>query len=91
MEPVYKALFHFERREFDSCSDVCSEILDKNPYDEAIWSLKTRALTAQVMIDDIEGDEEGIVDVVLDDNAIRQVPRPGTSMKAAGPTMGGEF
>ena len=28
---------------------------------------------AQVMVDDIDGDEEGIVDVVLDDNAIRQV------------------
>ena len=38
-----------------------------------IWSLKTRALTAQVMVDDVDGDEEGIVDVVLDDNAIRQV------------------
>ena len=25
------------------------------------------------MVDDIDGDEEGIVDVVLDDNAIRQV------------------
>ena len=42
-----------------------------------IWSLKTRALTAQVMVDDVEGDEEGIVDVVLDDNAIRQVNHCG--------------
>lgn len=88
MEPIYEALFLFERREFEKCVDKCSEILDKNPYDEAIWSLKTRALTAQVMIDDIDGDEEGIVDVVLDDNAIRQVPRPGTSMKTAGPATG---
>ena len=24
------------------------------------------------MVDDVDGDEEGIVDVVLDDNAIRQ-------------------
>ena len=31
----------------------------------------------------MEADEEGIVDVVLDDNAIRQVPRPGTSMRTA--------
>ena len=35
----------------------------------------------QVMVDDVEADEEGIVDVVLDDNAIRQVPRPGTSLR----------
>ena len=41
-----------------------------------MWSLKTRALTAQVMVDDIEGDvDEGIVDLVLDDNALRAVGR----------------
>ena len=73
MDPIYSALFLFERREFQDCVEKCTEILEKNPYDETIWSLKTRALTAQVMVDDIEGDEEGIVDVVLDDNAIRQV------------------
>ena len=73
MDPIYSALFLFERREFQDCVEKCTEILEKNPYDETIWSLKTRALTAQVMVDDIDGDEEGIVDVVLDDNAIRQV------------------
>ncbi len=40
-------------------------------------------------MDDIEGDEEGIVDMVLDDNAIRQVPRPGTSMRTAAKTGDG--
>ena len=39
----------------------------------------------QVIVDDVEADEEGIVDIVLDDNAIRQVPRPGTSMRTAAP------
>lgn len=33
------------------------------------------------MVDDVEADDEGIVDVVLDDNAIQQVPRPGTSLR----------
>ena len=32
---------------------------------------------------EVEGDEEGIVDVVLDDNTIRAVPRPGTSLRTA--------
>ena len=32
---------------------------------------------------DVEADEEGIVDVVLDDNTIRAVPRPGTSLRTA--------
>ena len=46
-----------------------------------MWSLKTRALTEQVQVDDVEADEEGIADVVLDDNTIRAVPRPGTSLR----------
>ena len=41
------------------------------------------------MVDDVEADEEGIVDVVLDDNAIRQVPRPGTSLRSAAVSSGG--
>jgi len=41
----------------------------------------------QVMVDDVEADEEGIVDVVLDDNAIRQVPRPGTSLRSPGTSL----
>ena len=41
------------------------------------------------MVDDVEADEEGIVDVVLDDNAIRQVPRPGTSLRSAAASSGG--
>ena len=40
-------------------------------------------------MDDVEADEEGIVDVVLDDNAIRQVPRPGTSLRSAVTSSGG--
>ena len=55
--------------------------MEINPYDEQIWSLKTRALTEQVHVCDVEADEEGIVDVVLDDNTIRAVPRPGTSIR----------
>lgn len=30
---------------------------------------------------EVEADEEGIVDVVLDDNTLRAVPRPGTSLR----------
>ena len=89
MDPVYWALIYFERREFEQCIEKCTEILEKTPYDEAIWSLKTRALTANVRVDDIEAEEEGIVDLVLDDNAIRQVPRPGTSLRIA-PTASGQ-
>ncbi len=89
VDPLYMALHHFKTRDFEKCTEVCTEMLDKNPYDEAVWSLKTRSLTAEVLVDDVEADEEGIVDVVLDDNAIRQVPRPGTSLRSAVKTSGG--
>ena len=59
MDPVYEVLSHFQRREFEICVDKCTIILEKNPYDESIWSLKTRAMTAQVMVDDNDCDEEG--------------------------------
>ena len=59
-----------------------TKILEINTYDESVWCLKIRALTEQVQVDDVEADEEGItVGVVLDDNTITAVPRPGTSLR----------
>ena len=40
-----------------------------------------RCLTEQVYIDDLEADEEGIAEALLDDNSIAQVARPGTSLR----------
>ena len=48
LDPAYMAIIRYQRMEYDECIQVCTTILEKNPYDEAIWSLKTRALTAQV-------------------------------------------
>ena len=74
IDPLYLALLHQRHHDYEACADVCTKILEKSPADEAVWSLKTRALTAQVMVDDIEGDnDESIVDLVLDDNALRAV------------------
>ncbi|XP_067141964.1 tetratricopeptide repeat protein 8 [Centruroides vittatus] len=81
MDPLFKAISLFRRRKFEECVEICSELLEKNPYDQAIWCLKLRALTEQVYIDDLEADEEGIAEALLDDNAIAQVARPGTSLK----------
>ena len=81
MDPVFVAFSLFRRHKYEECVTCCTKILEANPYDEAVWSLKTRALTEQVQVDDVEADEEGIADVVLDDNTIRAVPRPGTSLR----------
>jgi tetratricopeptide repeat protein 8 len=47
---------------------------------QAVWYLKCRALTLKNWIDDTEIEEEGVAEVLMDDNAIAQCPRPGTSL-----------
>ena len=42
-----------------------------------------RSFTEQVYVDEVEVDEEGIAEM-LDENAVAQVTRPGTSLKAPG-------
>jgi len=43
--------------------------------------LKMRALTEQLYVDEVDIDEEGIAETLMDSNAIANVPRPGTSLK----------
>ncbi len=49
---------------------------------KSAWVLKMRALTEQVYIDEIEMDDDGIAEM-LDENAVAQLSRPGTSLKTA--------
>ena len=44
-------------------------------FDKASWCLKTRALTEQVYVDEVDVDEEGIAEMLMDDNAVAQLPR----------------
>jgi len=39
-------------------------------------------LTKNAYIDDLEIDEEGIADILMDDNAMATAPRPGTSINS---------
>ncbi|XP_033229875.1 tetratricopeptide repeat protein 8 isoform X2 [Belonocnema kinseyi] len=57
---------------------------------KAAWVLKMRALTLQVYVDDIEAEEEGIADTVLDNPAVAKVPRPGTSLRNPGTAISGQ-
>jgi len=49
--------------------------------EQAAWTLKMRALTEQLYVDEVDIDEEGIAETLMDNNAIASVPRPGTSLK----------
>nr|XP_061798460.1 tetratricopeptide repeat protein 8-like isoform X4 [Nerophis lumbriciformis] len=89
MDPLFLAWSYFRRRKLQQCSEICSKILQDSPFDQAAWSLKTRALTEMVYIDEIEVDQEGIAEMTLDENAIAQVARPGTSLRLPGTSHGG--
>uniref|UniRef100_A0A8C2F4P3 Tetratricopeptide repeat domain 8 n=1 Tax=Cyprinus carpio TaxID=7962 RepID=A0A8C2F4P3_CYPCA len=88
MEPLFLAWSSYRRRRFQRCADICSQLLSESPYDQAAWSLKTRALTEMVYIDEVEVDQEGIADMMLDESSIAQVARPGTSLRLAGTGQG---
>lgn len=49
-----------------------------------------RSLTLQVYVDDIEGEEEGIAESMLDNDTIASMPRPGTSLKNPGTSLPGQ-
>ncbi|PNJ64974.1 TTC8 isoform 9 [Pongo abelii] len=89
MEPLLLAWSYFRRRKFQLCADLCTQMLEKSPYDQAAWILKARALTEMIYIDEIDVDQEGIAEMMLDENAIAQVPRPGTSLKLPGTNQTG--
>uniref|UniRef100_A0A4W6EVE1 Tetratricopeptide repeat domain 8 n=1 Tax=Lates calcarifer TaxID=8187 RepID=A0A4W6EVE1_LATCA len=89
MDPLFLAWSYFRRRKLQQCSDICTKILQENPYDQAAWSLKTRALTEMVYIDEVEVDQEGIAEMMLDESSIAQVARPGTSLRLPGTSQGG--
>jgi hypothetical protein len=42
---------------------------------QAVWFLKCRALTEKSWIDDTEMEEEGVAEVLLDENATASAPR----------------
>uniref|UniRef100_A0A3P8UEM5 Tetratricopeptide repeat domain 8 n=1 Tax=Cynoglossus semilaevis TaxID=244447 RepID=A0A3P8UEM5_CYNSE len=89
MDPLFLAWSYFRRRKLQQCSDICTKILQENPYDQAAWSLKTRAMSEMVYIDEVEVDEEGIAEMMLDESSIAQVARPGTSLRLPGTSQGG--
>uniref|UniRef100_A0A673HX55 Uncharacterized protein n=1 Tax=Sinocyclocheilus rhinocerous TaxID=307959 RepID=A0A673HX55_9TELE len=88
MDPLFLAWSSYRRRRFQRCADICSKLLSGSPYDQAAWSLKTRALTEMVYIDEVEVDQEGIADMMLDESSIAQVARPGTSLRLPGTSQG---
>lgn len=73
LDPLFLARSYLRRRKFDACVDLCTKMLEKNPYDQCAWFMKAKALTEQVYIDEVEADNDGIAEMLMDDNSIAQV------------------
>ena len=73
LDPLFLARSYLRRRKFDSCIEICSKMLEKNPYDQCAWFMKAKALTEQVYVDEVEADADGIAEMLMDDNSIAQV------------------
>ena len=80
VDASWLALSRLRRRRFKQCIEGCSRILNESPYDQLVWTMKARALTTEVYVDETELEEEGVAEILLDDNAIASMPRPGTSL-----------
>lgn len=80
MDPLWLAMSKLRRGKLDECITLCNESLSTNPSDQASWFIKCKAVIKQNYIDDIELDEEGLAEVLLDENAVASTPRPGTSL-----------
>lgn len=92
MDPFFLAVTKLKRRKYDECIEICDKLLETNQFDQAVWFTKCRALTMKNWIDDLEIDEEGLADLLLDENTTATVPKPGTSMvspftQASGPSL----
>ncbi|XP_022918542.1 tetratricopeptide repeat protein 8 [Onthophagus taurus] len=79
MDPLFNALSQFRRRNYDKCVDLCTEMLEKQPLDQAVWCLKMRALTQRIYVDDL--DVEDMDSDVFEESVVASAPRPGTSIK----------
>ena len=54
LDPAWFCLSMLRQRDFDRCITACTELLEKNPYDQCVWYIKCRALTMKNWIDDTE-------------------------------------
>jgi tetratricopeptide repeat protein 8 len=78
--PLALTLALARSRQYEETIAMCTELLASNPYDQAVWYLKCRSLTLLAWVDDTDFEEEGVADVLLDENATASLPRPGTSL-----------
>lgn len=81
MDPFYIALSLYRKGSFTECARKCTEILQADGQQQAVWVLKLRALTQRVAYDDTDV-LESLADATLADNQWTCTAPPGTSRTA---------
>ena len=81
MDPLWKAMSKYRRGKYEECVVLCDQLLAEAPGDQAAWLMKCRAQIKINYIDDTELDEDGLGEILMDENALAAVPRPGTSLR----------
>ena len=93
MDDFVIAMSRYRRRRYAQAVELCDKILAKYPLDQVIyliglcksaWVLKCKSIIGIQFLDDLEIFEEGLGDMLMDDNAINTVARPGTSILRPG-------
>ena len=80
VDPVFYAQSLFARGRADDCAAICTSLLEENPRDKAVWFLKCRALKRSAFVDDLDLEESGAGDALMDEEHTANAPRPGTSL-----------
>ena len=80
VDPLFYAQSLFARNRPVDCAAVCTYLLEENPGDKAVWFLKCRALKRQAFVDDLDLEEVGAGDALMDEEHTANAPRPGTSL-----------
>jgi len=75
MNPLWLAISKLRRGKLDDSIQICDELLAQNNADQAAWFIKCKAVIKQNYIDDVELDEEGVAEALLDENAVASMPR----------------
>ena len=92
LDPFYLALLYFKINRIEDAHRECAKLLERNPLDQAAWSLKLACFAEEVFVDELENDEAGLADAYMDlGTQVATAARPGTSLarpitSSAGPS-----
>ncbi|EFP10886.1 CRE-BBS-8 protein [Caenorhabditis remanei] len=76
-----KACRLFRENRLPEAEVVCTNLLRKNPLDQATWALKLQCLSDSTYVDELENEDMGLAETFLDQNVIAPSARPGTSFQ----------